>query len=182
MASRPHDGSEPEETGAEPGDPGRPDLPDRSDIGPLPDPEVEARWTEIITHLGEPSRGETAAVPDEEPAGRRAVERPAEPGPAEGAPDTRVTSDPRGWAADDVEEHFEPPDPGPVFGGDPLLTMAWIAVVVPPVLLVLSVLAWRDMPSVALRIAGVVFLIGVGVLLWRMPASRDEDDGPGAVV
>lgn len=93
---------------------------------------------------------------------------------------------PRAWAPDpaveEAEDHFEPPDPGPVLGGDPLLTMAWVAVVGVPALLLVAVLAWRDVPTVVLQVAGVAFVLALGLLVWRMPARRDDDGGPGAVV
>ncbi len=99
---------------------------------------------------------------------------------------TLSSPDPRSWAPDpaveEAENHFVPPDPGPVLGGDPLLTMAWVAVVGVPLLLMAAVIAWRDIPTIVLQIAGVVFLAGAALLLWRMPRDRDDDAGPGAVV
>jgi len=99
---------------------------------------------------------------------------------------TLSSPDPRAWAPDpaveEAENHFVPPDPGPVLGGDPLLTMAWVAVVGVPLLLLVAVIAWRDIPTIVLQVAGVAFLAGVGLLLWRMPRDRDHDAGPGAVV
>lgn len=98
----------------------------------------------------------------------------------------RGARDPRAWAPDpaveEAEDHFTPPDPGPVLGGDPLLTMAWVVVVGVPLLLMVAVIAWRDIPSWVLQAAGVAFLAGVGLLLWRMPREREDDAGPGAVV
>src|SRR5665647_579056 len=95
-------------------------------------------------------------------------------------------ADPRSWAPDPAveaaEEHFEPPDPGPVLGGDPLLTMAWSAVAGVPALVIVAVLVWRDIPTVVLQVAGVAFLAAVGLLFWRMPHDREDDSGPGAVV
>lgn len=97
-----------------------------------------------------------------------------------------ASPDPRAWAPDpaveEAETHFVPPDPGPVLGGDPLLTMAWAAVVGVPMLLMVAVIAWRDVPAIVLQVAGVAFLAGVGLLLWRMPRDREDDAGPGAVV
>src|SRR5665647_3387252 len=79
-------------------------------------------------------------------------------------------ADPRSWVPDPAveaaEEHFEPPDPGPVLGGDPLLTMAWGAIVGAPALLLVAVVAWRDIPTILLQAAGVAFLLGVGLLVW----------------
>ena len=95
-------------------------------------------------------------------------------------------ADPRSWAPDPAveaaEEHFEPPDPEPVLGGDPLLTMAWSAVAGVPALVIVAALVWRDIPTVVLQVAGVAFLVAVGLLFWRMPHDRDDDSGPGAVV
>lgn len=178
MAGSPHDGTEPDESRGEPGDPGHPDVPDQPDPGALPEPEMEARWAEIVTHLD--LAFDDGAAPDDGATSRDDPSLPVS-GAADDGPGTTV-ADPRGWVAPELDEHFEPPEPGPVFGGDPLLTMAWVAVVGPLVLLVVSVVAWRDIPSIALRIAGVAFLVGIGVLFWRMPASRDDDAGPGAVV
>src|SRR5450830_1676362 len=87
-------------------------------------------------------------------------------------------------AAVDAEEHFEPPDPGPVLGGDPLLTMAWFAAAGMPIFFFILLIAWRDAPTVLIEAAGVVFALGVAVLVWRMPNHRrdDSDDDHGAVV
>ncbi|MBT0994872.1 hypothetical protein KIN34_11325 [Cellulomonas sp. DKR-3] len=83
----------------------------------------------------------------------------------------------------DEAERFVPPDPGPVLGGDPLLTMAWFAAAGMPLFLVVVLIAWRDAPSAIVQAACVVFVLGVGVLLWRMPQRRDrDDDDTGAVV
>jgi hypothetical protein len=85
-------------------------------------------------------------------------------------------------AAVDEMEHFVPPPAPPVFGGDPLLTLAWIAAAGMPVAW-LALLVWPSRPSWAFPASGVAFLIGVAVLFWRMPARRDpEDADTGAVV
>lgn len=90
--------------------------------------------------------------------------------------------DPRAWQAEEEEERFVPPEPGPVLGGNPLLTLAWGAVVGVPLLLLVAVVVWPDIPTVVLQVAGALFLIGLAVLLWRMPRTREDQDGPGAVV
>ena len=83
----------------------------------------------------------------------------------------------------DERDHFVPPDPGPIFGGDPLLTMAWLGVAGIPIALVIIIIAWRTAPSLLLQIGGVVFALCFLVLVWRMPHHREEsDDDPGAVV
>lgn len=172
-------------------DPDRP-APNPDGEAPAPaaiDPdEVDARWRQIVAELGDlaappdgtrPLRRAGDRVPQDRPAAPRPEGDPAPPGP----------TGPRTWAPDpDVEEaenHFVPPDPGPVLGGDPLLTMAWVVAVGAPVAVVLSVILWReDVPSLALQVAGLAFLVAVGLLLWRMPHDHDDEDrsGPGAVV
>ncbi|QZN87133.1 hypothetical protein [Cellulomonas sp. C5510] len=84
----------------------------------------------------------------------------------------------------DDAEHFVPPDPGPVLGGDPLLTMAWLAVGGMPLLWLVVLLGWRGAPAALVQASVAVFLLGVVVLLWRMPHRRDDDhdDADGAVV
>ncbi|WP_199424237.1 hypothetical protein [Actinotalea solisilvae] len=162
--------------------------------GPLSeaDVDIDARWRAIVAELGD-----LGTAPPAGPPRRRATDLPPEPPsalPRAQAPGARTVrpaqpptpTGPRAWSPDpDVEEaedHFQPPDPGPVLGGDPLLTMAWIATVGVPVLLLVAVVVWRDMPSVVLRVAGVAFVGAIALLLWRMPHRRDDDAGPGAVV
>jgi len=86
-------------------------------------------------------------------------------------------------ASVDEQEHFVPPDPGPVLGGDPLLTMAWFAVAGMPILLLVVLIAWRSAPSALVQAACIVFVLGVAVLVWRMPTHRDPSgDDTGAQV
>ncbi len=173
--------------------------------------DVEAQLLEIVTRLGDLS--DPGPQPDEDrpaPPRRRKSDLPGartvrpsrdagsdrpEPGTEDAAADDEpgaerplpATSDPRAWAPDpdvaEAEDHFVPPEPGPVFGGDPLLTIAWVLVVAAPTLAVIALVAWRDIPMWLLQVAGVAFVAAVGVLLWRMPHRRDPgDDDSGAVV
>lgn len=83
----------------------------------------------------------------------------------------------------DEAEHFRPADPGPVLGGDPVLTMAWFAVAGMPVLWLVVLIAWRSAPPVIMQASVAVFLLGLVLLLWRMPHRRDDEhDDDGAVV
>jgi len=83
----------------------------------------------------------------------------------------------------DELEHFVPADPGPIFGGNPLLTMAWIGAAGIPIALFIVIITWRAAPVALLQAAGVVFALCCLLLIWRMPRERgDSDDGPGAVV
>ncbi|WP_372594122.1 hypothetical protein [Actinotalea sp.] len=115
------------------------------------------------------------------------VIRPAGPDPGDEPPGPPPAAPgPRSWTVDpaveEAEDHFVAPDPGPVLGGDPLLTLAWVAVVAVPLLVLLVTVVWRDVPVVILQIAGAAFLAGVGLLFWRMPRHKDHDDENGAVV
>lgn len=194
MAPRPHDGDEPSDPTPEgPGTPdGRPDL--------------EREWADIVARLGDlevpdapdepdgstsppsdrrppaPEPGSPRDGADEVDAATAATPRVGRTGP-ESPADRTAPEGPRAWTpADPDDDHFEPPDPGPVLGGDPMLTMAWSVVVAVPALLVLSVVLRWSVPGVALQIGGALFLAAVAVLLWRMPHRRDDDGGPGAVV
>lgn len=188
MPVGPHDGPRPDD---EPGPEGRPpssgDDADRvDDTGGSPDHadpdrevDVDAEWRRIVARLGDVgtvSEDDAAAAEGDAPlpAARRVV-RPA------------TTGDPRAWAPDpaleEAEDHFVPPDPGPVLGGDPLLTMAWVAALGVPALVVLAVVVGARLPAVVLQVGAAVFLAGLGVLLWRMPRGDDDAPrGPGAVV
>jgi hypothetical protein len=156
MPARPHDGDEP---GPQPPDDAADDAAD--------DPQLD---------------------PPSEPGRRDADLRPADVDArwVEIVSELSAPADPRSWApdpdAEEAEDHFVPPEPPPVLGGDPLLTMAWVAVAGVPLLLLVAIIVWRDVPDVVLQAAGAAFLAGVGLLLWRMPHEKGDDAGPGAVV
>ncbi|HEY0186011.1 MAG TPA: hypothetical protein VGC67_00850 [Cellulomonas sp.] len=129
---------------------------------------------------------------------QRHVVRPARRPGAEGQDDLPSelagTLSGRDWAGSDqfdeaerridAEEHFVAADPGPVLGGDPLLTTAWLAVGGLPLFWLVVVVAWRDAPHTLLLASGAVFLLGLAVLVWRMPHHREpsDEDDDGAVV
>jgi len=126
---------------------------------------------------GEPWDEEQGTSPDDDDVQRRWDEIVAQ---------LREPEDPRAWEPDPVvaeqEEHFVPPDPGPVLGGDPLLTMAWTAVAGVPLLLLVAYLVAGGLEGTLARIAGALWIAGLAVLVWRMPRDRPADDGPRAVV
>lgn len=171
MPARAPDGDEPAHEHPDGADPLRPDEAEGSGrADPLPDDDAAP------TAPGEGAPDDDARLAPEDVDARWGVIVSE----LTGAPD------PRSWgpdpAVEEAEDHFEPPDPEPVLGGDPLLTMAWAAVVGVPLLLMLAAVVWRDIPDVVLQVAGAAFLVGVGLLLWRMPHERGDDPGPGAVV
>lgn len=160
--------------GADPAGPPRPHGPPSE---PTPG-ELDDLWRGIVANLGTLGSDlpDASRPPDDDPTGRgdavplRVVGTPV--GPRSWAPDP---------VAEEAEDHFVPPDPGPVLGGDPLLTMAWSVAVGVPVLIVLAVVLWPDVPRLVLQVGAVAVLGAIGLLLWRMPHRRDDDD-PGAVV
>lgn len=177
--------------GIRPGDEGASGTP-RDDEPPVPpgadDEQFDARWASLVEQLRD------LDSPDL-PSGRTA-ERPRVVRPARGTPrDAPAPASPersgRDWdgteqieAAErevDEQEHFVPGDPGPVLGGDPMLTLAWLVLVTAPLLWLVALVAWRDAPRVLVQGSGVAFVAAVGALVWRMPRRRDDDDD-GAVV
>ncbi len=142
--------------------------------------DFDERWAEIVAELGEP---EAPDLPDEAPAPRAGhVVRGA---------DERVLSG-RDWdgtdqidaaeEAVDEEEHFVPPDPGPVLSSDPLRMLTWAIAIGVPVLYVVMLVAWHNPPGWLAPVATALLLAAIGVLVWRMPHRRDHDSDSGAVV
>jgi len=185
-------------------------MPPRADepLGDADEPADDAReateaerWDAIVAQLSELD-GPLPDAPTAPEGGTSVVSYPVAPWvsdprvirPAGGRDATPPELTGRDWdgtnqiddaeASVDAEEHFVPPDPGPVLGGDPLLTMAWFAAGGMPVFFFILLIAWRDAPTVLVEAAGVVFALGVAVLVWRMPNHRrdDSDDDHGAVV
>ncbi|MGY4642753.1 hypothetical protein [Cellulomonas sp. URHB0016] len=210
MAARPDDPDDavpPPDAGAS-----EPPSDDASDTGGASRDAVgdDERWAAIVAQLGDladydgsevegPEDAGPVATPADEPPSADVASPPlsfpvapwvAEPRVVRPAPDEAMTG--RDWdgtsqyddaeAAVDAEEHFVPPDPGPVLGGDPLLTMAWFAAVGMPLFLLVVLVAWRSAPVALVQAAAIVFVLGIGVLVWRMPHRRDPDDDSGAVV
>jgi len=173
-----------------------PDLPDDD----LPDDAVEARWADIVAQLGDlgddaetdarAADGADATAPD------AATSRDTQSPPENDERPVRTTGNgPRDWpvtpeveALEETESHFVPPEPEPVLSRDPLLTLAWALVVAVPVLVVVGVVVRAAVPTLRIPawsgpVAGVLFLVALGILLWRMPHRRDPDDhDTGAVV
>lgn len=208
MAPRPDDSDD----GVQPTDADvPPPSPDASgevaDHAAPPEPTDDEVWAAIVAELGELD-GYDGVEPSPEPenvpptgtgaepasglsfpvapwvADRRVVRPAADPSPELSGRDWDGTSQiDDAEASIDAEEHFVPPDPGPVLGGDPLLTMAWCAAAGVPIFLLVVLVVWRDAPPALVQAAAALFVVGVGVLLWRMPHRRDpDDDDTGAVV
>ncbi|MBC7550356.1 MAG: hypothetical protein H7269_05560 [Cellulomonas sp.] len=177
-------------------------APRHDDTGNPPDDGDQAseddfaeRWAEIVAELGKSDiTDEVTETADPASATGPAVTYPVAPwvpAPAPVAPPRELSG--RDWdgtdqidaaeAEVDDTDHFVPPDPGPIFGGDPLLTMAWCGAAGIPIALVVAIVAWKDAPVILLQGAGILFALSCLLLVWRLPHRRDEaDDDPGAVV
>ena len=152
--------------------------------------DVDARFAELVASLDEvedlPASEEPGADPDDETrtTSGPGLTYPVAPWVAVGPRDWDATAQIDG-AEDEVDEldAFVPPDPGPVMGNDPLLTMAWLAAVGIPALVFVLFLVWREAPPVIFQAGGIVCLLGIAILVWRMPTRRDPGDhDSGAVV
>ncbi len=82
------------------------------------------------------------------------------------------------------QERFVPAEPPPIPRPEDLPgRLAWAAVLLGPIALVLFAVLWESAPS--WLVGGVVLAIVVGFafLVWRLPRTRDRDDGgDGAIV
>lgn len=166
----------------------RPPADDAPDPGRDDEPELEefaARWEQIVSELSGPATAPSA--PDDAAApggpGTDADEDLDDPGwgdvlaaPAESATGFRSWSP----AEDPDEDHFVPPEPEPL-RADPMLTLSWVVAVGVPVVLIVVVVGWARPATWVLAAVAAAWLGAVAALLWRMPATRDDDD-PGAVV
>lgn len=158
------------------------------------DSSDEARWAEIVAELGDLGIDEDALDEDDDDPGSspRVTYRVAP-----GVPDNRPGSSPaltgRDWDGTaqidraesevDDDEHFVPPDPGPIFSGNPALTLAWIGAAGGAILLLVLVVIGGSVPAIVARVTAGVFVASCAFLVWRMPHRRDhDDDDPGAVV
>ncbi|TDE88955.1 hypothetical protein EXU48_21850 [Occultella glacieicola] len=158
------------------------------------DADVEASWAEITARLGPLGEGVTAEADEFERLNRSADpadgrddlddgDRGDPPGePVDNDPDTieatsAVGPGPRDYDVDDSDDGFVPPEPEPLDGSDPLVTMAWIGAIGGPVATVLALILWAGAPQLFYVGALVCSLLGWGILLWRMPKDPSDDDG-----
>ena len=143
---------------------------------PTPDADdIDVRFADITASLGD-----LTVPPDERddaPSAEAGADRDA----------SALVPGPRDYAVADEQDEdqpgFAPEEPPPLAGGEPLLAMAWFGVCVPVALVLVYLVLWRAMPGVLLGLAGIAFVLSVGVLIWRMPGRREPDDrDDGAVV
>jgi len=89
---------------------------------------------------------------------------------------------PRDYAGDDDDDEFIPEEPPSLANVEPAIMLAWVGALGAPVGLLLAAMLWRDAPLTAIFGLVAVFLICAGYLIFRLPATRGEDDDDGAVV
>jgi hypothetical protein len=180
---------------ARPGDHDGRDADDDADAA-QPD-DLDGSWAQIVAGLDDVDAaadewaddGRTASPASGAPGGRVVRRARSEPAPDPAGPeptgrdwDGTAQYDDAEAAVDDLE-HFVPPDPGPVLGGDPLLTTAWALVVGALALFFVMLVVWTGPPGWLPPVTGAAFALGLGVLVWRMPHRRDgSDDDHGARV
>jgi hypothetical protein len=162
---------------------------------------AERQWNDIVADLTGPTTDQGAATDqggaatDPGPRGQGSETAGGlppsiavapwlnEPGPAARAPGPRDwPTTPEGEALEDEDAHFVPPEPDHILGRDPLTNLAWALAVVAPILVLVLLITVHPFPRLVGGIACGAFLVGVGLLVWRMPRDRDDHDGPGAVV
>ncbi|MFC3688405.1 hypothetical protein [Aquipuribacter hungaricus] len=87
-------------------------------------------------------------------------------------------------AAVDRETHrFVPEEPPPFPRPDLPGRLAWGAVLLGPLALILFAVLWDEAPSWLVGSVVVAIVAGFGYLVWRLPRTRDrEDGGDGAIV
>lgn len=84
---------------------------------------------------------------------------------------------------EELENTFTQPDPGNVLSKDPVRNLAWAAVAGSPLVIIAALIFWPTAAALVAQVGGVAFLVGLALLVWRMPKSRNHLDGdPGAVL
>lgn len=141
--------------------------------------DLDARWAELTARLGELRLPPQDEMPAEPPRSEPA-HRPLPPGPRDYTPEPETDDeDP----ARDLVDGFVAPEPEPLRDAQPVVVLGWAGVLLGLAVMVLCVLIWRDAPGLVWLSAAASLAVGIGILLWRLPARREPDDyDDGAVV
>lgn len=151
-----------------------------ADRGDSRDDDLDAQWAELTARLGE-LRLPPELPPEPPPADEPRAHHPLAPGPRDYSPGPVTEDEPD--PGRDLVDGFQPPDPDPLDQAEPVLVVGWLAVLIGLAVILVCVLAWRTAPGAVWLASSAAVAVGIGVLLWRMPARRDsDDDGDGAVV
>lgn len=141
--------------------------------------EFDRRFAELTSHpdLERLQRPEppTPAHPEQPSTGD-------EPDQAGDATPSGSLGGPRDYAApDELDEHFDPPEPDPLTTADPIRLLAWTGAIAGPIALMLVVMLWPSAPAIVWLTLLAITLLGWAVAFLRLPRSRNDDDD-GAVV
>ncbi|MDR1189185.1 MAG: hypothetical protein LBK95_17340 [Bifidobacteriaceae bacterium] len=83
---------------------------------------------------------------------------------------------PRDWSPAGADEHFEPPEPPPALGGDPMVVLGWIGLIGGLVVVFAWAMAGALVPVWLARGGLVAIVAGTAALIWKMPHRRDPED------
>jgi hypothetical protein len=131
----------------------------------------ELAWREIIDHYGErPAvRAEPEAVDETEPL----IEPIAEPGAGQPAADAPYEP----FHLELYDEEFTPPPLPPPAHISPERRLAWVGLVVSPILLVVLNLGDYGLPGILTFGLVIAFIVSFGYLVATMEPRDPDDDG-----
>jgi hypothetical protein len=157
----------------------------RQDGGHEPsDEEVDRAFADLVSGLGDRPTPWPMQVRRAGPDADTGARDDLREGPDVVDDPPTTVGGPRDYAPpEEPDEGFQPPEPAPLGGGNPLVTVAWCLAVGGPVLTVLVLVLWPSAPRLVWAGTLLAALAGIAVLVWRMPRRRDPDDhDDGAVV
>lgn len=153
------------------------------------DDEVDRRFLELTAGLGAESLvGDDGPTDDpdasHEPDLRAEPAEPSTAGAVEPSPPSRpAAGGPRDYSlVDEPDEAFVPPEPEPLSTAEPLLVVAWLGAAGGPLVFLVLVLLWPAAPALVWWTTLVATLAGWGLVVWRLPRTRDGGGDDGAVV
>ncbi|MBC7639248.1 MAG: hypothetical protein H7231_05635 [Rhodoferax sp.] len=150
-------------------------LPDRD----RPDEDVDAEFLRIIAGWDDTPTLVAGPAPTDVAPPAPAPTTPTMPTPPVFAPppDFAPTPGPRDHTPpEEPDEGYVPPDPPPLPRGDVVGVLAWAAVLLGPLFLLMAGLFWREASPLWLGLAVVAFVGGFVALVMRLPSHRDVDD------
>ncbi len=147
-------------------------LPDRD----RPDGDVDAEFLRIIAGWDDtPTLVDGPAPTDAAPASTTPTT--TTPPVVTPPPDFAPSPGPRDHTPpEEPDEGYVPPDPPPLPRGDVVGVLAWAAVLLGPLFLLVAGLFWREASPLWLGLAVVAFVGGFVALVMRLPSHRDVDD------
>lgn len=149
-------------------------TPDKVADGEAPELDYDAAFAALVARFGD--------VPEVEPADPAPSASGAGPAIGSGVERNPDAGTERHSYPPELDEHFEPPEPGPIPCGDLVSRLAWAGVLGGPAVLLVAAVAAGALPSLMVVAALLAFVGGFITLVARMPADRGDDGDDGAVV